>query len=86
MKLHVNKGVFEMSLKDTLQKINEECAEQISELQRKKLSFILANSYEELENIDRQIEQIVKIIKGNSNLIKELEPSTSITYCSGWSY
>lgn len=74
-----------MSLKDSLQKINEECAEQIAELQRKKLSSILANSYEESENIDRQIENIAKIIKGNSNLIKELEPSTSITTVRGGS-
>ena len=74
-----------MSLKDSLQKINEECAEQIAELQRKKLSSILANSYEESENIDRQIENIAKIIRGNTNLIKELEPSTSITTIQGGS-
>lgn len=74
-----------MSLKDSLQKINDECADQIAELQRKKISYILENSYEESENIDRQIENIAKIIKGNSNLIKELEPSTSITTVQGGS-
>lgn len=63
-----------MSLKDSLEKINEECAEKIVELQRKELDLIVNHELEELASIEVGIDRIIKIIKKNNDLIKELTP------------
>lgn len=63
-----------MSLKDSLEKINEECAEKIVELQRKELDLIVNHELEELASIEVEVDRIIKIIKKNNDLIKELTP------------
>lgn len=64
-----------MSLKDSLEKINEECAEKIVELQRKELDLIVNHDLEELASIEVGIDRIIGIIKKNNDLIKELTPT-----------
>ena len=64
-----------MSLKDSLEKINEECAEKIVELQRRELDLIVSHDLEELASIEVGIDRIIKIIKKNNELIKELTPT-----------
>ena len=64
-----------MSLKDSLEKINEECAEKIVELQRRELDLIVNHELEELASIEVGIDRIIKIIKKNNELIKELTPT-----------
>lgn len=63
-----------MSLKDSLEKINEECAEKIVELQRKELDLIVNHELEELASIEVEVDRIIKIMKKNDDLIKELTP------------
>lgn len=64
-----------MSLKDSLEKINEECAEKIVELQRRELDLIVNHELEELASIEVGIDRIIKIIKKNNEVIKELTPT-----------
>lgn len=64
-----------MSLKGSLEKINEECAEKIVELQRKELDLIVNHELEELASIEVGIDRIIGIIKKNNDLIKELTPN-----------
>ena len=64
-----------MSLKDSLEKINEECVEKIVELQRRELDLIVNHELEELASIEVGIDRIIKIIKKNNEVIKELTPT-----------